>query len=51
MMSLQEKLSWMGSYLTSEGNYKKEQDPGLVKRLRGELKKSWVLMNIFLTVM
>ena len=26
MMSLEEILSWMGSFLTSEGKYKKEQD-------------------------
>jgi hypothetical protein len=40
MMSLTEKLSWMGSYSTSEGNFKKEQDQGLIKRLKEELKKS-----------
>jgi hypothetical protein len=27
----------MGSNLTSDGNYKKEQDPGLIKMLKGEL--------------
>jgi hypothetical protein len=31
MMSLQEKFSWMGSHLTSKGNYKKEQDQGVIK--------------------
>jgi len=33
----------MGSYLTSEGKSKKEQDPGLIKWLKGELKKLSVL--------
>jgi len=27
-----------GLLLKSEGNYKKEQDQGLIKRLKGELK-------------
>jgi hypothetical protein len=45
------KLSWMDSYLISEGNYKKEQDQGLIKRLKEELKKSSVLMDIFSRVM
>jgi hypothetical protein len=36
----------MSSYLTSEGNYKKEQDQGLLKRLKGEVKKSSVPMDI-----
>jgi hypothetical protein len=40
MISLQEKLAWMGSYLRSEGNYKKEQEPGLNRRLNRELKNS-----------
>ena len=34
VISLPEKLSWMGSYLTSEGNYKKDQDQGLIKKLK-----------------
>jgi hypothetical protein len=47
MMSSPEKLSWMDSYLISEGNYKREQDQGLIKRLKGDLKMSSVLMDIF----
>jgi hypothetical protein len=29
-----EKLSWMGFYITYEGNYKKEQDQGPFKGLK-----------------
>ena len=47
VMSLQEKLSCLGSYPTSKGNNKKEEDQGLIKRLKEELKKSSGLMNIF----
>jgi hypothetical protein len=50
MLSL-EKLSWMDSYLTSEENYRSEQDQGLIKRLKEELKKLSVLMDTFLRVM
>jgi hypothetical protein len=42
MMPSPEKLSLMDSYLISEGNYKKEQDQGLIKRLKEELKESSV---------
>jgi hypothetical protein len=51
MMSSPGKLSWINSNLISEGNYKKEQDQGLIKRLKEELKKSLVLMDIFSRVM
>jgi hypothetical protein len=41
----------MDFYLTFEGNYKKQQDTGLVKRLKRELKKLLVLIDIFLRVL
>jgi hypothetical protein len=37
----------MDSYRTFEGNSKKEQDPGLIKRLKEELEKLFVVIDIF----
>jgi len=51
-MSLEQKLSWVGSKNgTCEGNDNYDQDPELIQRLKGELKKFSLLMDIFLRVM